>query len=206
MTPPDNAAKVAPTEASVVEAASLARPEPPLSDGVIVLRAWHDEDVDPLVAACQDAAIQQFIPIPRPYHRDHAVNYVEHTRRQWDEGTKAAFAVADASDQKRLLGAIDVAIFGATGNAAYWVAPAARRSGVAVRALRLLTDWALDELRLALVMLEIRPENLASQHVAERAGFHVVGHLDVNDVTGDRDSLIYSRLAPAVSGPARRVP
>ncbi len=178
----------------MIEAAVLRFPAAPLSDGVICLRAWRDEDIDPIVAACQDPVTQEFIPIPRPYRRADAEAYIERTRRQWAQGVKAAFAIADAEDPTVVLGAINMAVFGATGNAAYWVVPAVRNQGIAARALALITEWALPSIPLAVVILEIRPENVASQHVAARAGFHPVGHLDINDVTGDRDGLIYARF------------
>jgi RimJ/RimL family protein N-acetyltransferase len=175
------------------------RGETLLSDGVIALRAFDDADVDQLRSACQDAQIQRFIPIPRPYRREHAVAYVTRARRQWDEGTKVAFAVVDATAPSVVLGAINVALCGAAGTAAYWVAPAARRRGVAVCALRLLTEWAFQTLELGVIILEIRPENVASQRVALAVGYHEAGRLDVNLDTGERDGLIYARLAADVA-------
>ncbi len=53
----------------------------------------------------------------------------------------------------------------------YWTAPWARRQGVAARALRLLADWALSDLGMRRVDLYAEPTNLASQRVAESAGF-----------------------------------
>jgi RimJ/RimL family protein N-acetyltransferase len=176
------------------EVASLSIPAVPLSDGVICLRTWRDADAEAVAAACQDPMTQQYIPIPRPYGHADAVAYIERTRRQWDEGVKAAFAVADAADPSVLLGAINMALFGATGNAAYWVVPAMRNQGIAGRALGLITDWALPTIPLAVVILEIRPENVASQRVAVAAGYHPVGRLDVNEVTGDVGGLIYARF------------
>ena len=174
---------------------ALAVPAPPLSDAVVSLRTWRDDDVDALVVACQDPATQRFIPIPRPYRREDAVGYVARTARQWADGSKAAFAIVDATDPDVLWGAINIALSSTTGNTAYWIVPAVRGHGVAERALELLTGWAFGTLQLAVILLEIRPENEASQHVARAAGFHLAGRLDVNDVTGDRDSLIFARLA-----------
>ncbi len=182
--------------------AALAAPDPFLTDGEVVLRPWRDEDTDVVTVACQDPTTQAFIPIPRPYRRQDAEAYIARTRIQWALGTHAAFAIADAADPSVLLGAIDVALFGSTGNAAYWVVPSARHRGVATRALSLVTQWALQAIPLVAVILEIRPENVASQHVAAAAGFHVVGRLDVNDVTGDHDGLIFARFAAVVDDSA----
>jgi RimJ/RimL family protein N-acetyltransferase len=47
----------------------------------------------------------------------------------------------------------------------------ARGRGSATRALRLLAAWAFAELGAGRVQLLTEPENIASQRVAEKAGF-----------------------------------
>jgi len=178
----------------------LAPPSPELTDGVVTLRMWRDADIDQIFAACQDERIQRFLPLPKPYGRTDAVAYVSRTRRQWSEGSKAAFAITDAEDHETVLGAVNLAIAGMVGNAAYWVLREARGRGVARRALALLTDWALGTLDLGVVLLEIRPENEASRAVALACGYHETGRLDVNTQTGERENLLFSRLAVADSG------
>jgi RimJ/RimL family protein N-acetyltransferase len=173
---------------------------PNLSDGVVVLRPFRDDDADQIRRACQDPDIGRYIPIPRPYGQRDAVAYIARTRRQWDDGTTAAFAIADATDPTTVLGAINLAIAGSVGNAAYWIASPVRGIGLAHRALALLTEWALGTLDLGAVILEIHPTNAASQRVALAAGFHRAGTLDLNDATGERDHLIYSRLAASTEG------
>lgn len=166
-----------------------------LSDGTVTLRPWRDGDVDQIWLACQDPTLHQFIAVPSPYHLEDAADYVERTRRQWRDGAKAAFAVVDAVAGTSLLGAATLAVSGATGNAAYWVAPGCRHRGVGTRALRLLTDWAFASLGLGVIILEISPANLGSRRVAEACGYHEVGHFVVNPPFGPSDHLIYSRLA-----------
>ncbi|MCX7621323.1 MAG: GNAT family N-acetyltransferase [Acidimicrobiales bacterium] len=173
----------------------LRPPDPPLSDGVITLRPFEDSDVDTIYDACQDPEIQRFIPVPRPYRRDDAVAYVRRTQRQWADGSKAAFAIVDANDPTTVLGAINVAISGSVGNSGYWITPAARGRGIATRALRLLTGWALGELGLGVVLLEIRPDNDRSIRVAQACGYHYAGRLDVNTATGKKGGLIFTRMA-----------
>lgn len=174
----------------------LTPPDPPLSDGIITLRPLVADDADVITEACQDARIQRFIPIPRPYHRTDATAYIERTARDWESGTKAAFALVAADDPTGvLLGVINLAVSESTGNAAYWVAPGCRGMGLAGRALRLVDDWAFGDLQLAVVLLEIREENEASIRVATSAGYHRAGRLDVNTVTGKEGGLIFSKLA-----------
>ena len=73
-----------------------------------------------------------------------------------------------------------------------------RGRGVATRALRLLSDWALspDGLGLARVQLTTDVDNPASQRVAERAGFEREGVLRayVEHQGARRDMVVWSRL------------
>lgn len=60
----------------------------------------------------------------------------------------------------------------------YWIAPGARRRGIATAAVRLLSAWALGP-PLSLVRLGLHSDvaNTASRRTAERAGFEFEGVL-----------------------------
>ncbi len=175
----------------------LVPPDPALSDELVRLRPLVAADADAITDACQDDDIARFIPIPHPYRRQDAVDYIARTERDWRSATKAAFAVVAVDDPAPgvLLGVINLAVSASTGNSAYWITPACRGLGLAGHALGLIARWAFDDIGLAVVLLEIREENLASRAVAASAGFHRAGRIDVNTVTGKTGGLIYSRLA-----------
>ena len=59
----------------------------------------------------------------------------------------------------------------------YWLLPEARGKGLATRAVRLASRWALRDLTLARLGLLTEPSNDHSQGVAERSGFHREGVL-----------------------------
>jgi RimJ/RimL family protein N-acetyltransferase/nitrite reductase/ring-hydroxylating ferredoxin subunit len=155
----------------------LEPPNPPITDGVITVRPFRPDDVDAVVAACQDPAIQHWIPlIPVPYTDADARRYVMMTLQAWHDGTSAEFAIVDARTEK-LLGSIGLHL-GANPRrhaVGYWVAPEARRGGVAVRAVRLVAHWAFARLHAERLALWTLPGNVASQAVAERAGFRYEG-------------------------------
>jgi RimJ/RimL family protein N-acetyltransferase len=67
---------------------------------------------------------------------------------------------------------------------------------VATRAVRLLSGWALRELRLPRVQLLADVDNVASQRVAEKAGFRREGVLrQALEIKGRRsDCVMYSLL------------
>ena len=79
----------------------------------------------------------------------------------------------------------------------YWVAADSRGQGICTRALRLLSRYALDELRMQRVELITDPDNVASQRVAEKVGFQREGVLRAHLLHPDgrvRDSVMFSLL------------
>jgi RimJ/RimL family protein N-acetyltransferase len=145
----------------------------------------------------RDPDVQRFTYVPSPwperYERTWLDGYV-----QAPEGARAAFAVVDETTGEFVGFAALVTIDqeGREAEAGYIVSPQARGRGVAARALRLLTDWALNELALERVELRITPENLGSIRVAERCGYVREGVLrSVHFKQGERsDLVVYSRL------------
>jgi RimJ/RimL family protein N-acetyltransferase len=80
---------------------------------------------------------------------------------------------------------------------AIWLLEDGRGKGRATRAVRLMASWALPEMRLRRLQLHTDPENVASQRVAERAGFTREGVLRAYNVRRDgtrADAVVYSLL------------
>lgn len=174
-----------------------------LRDDDIVLRAWRLEDAPAVTAACQDPDIAHWIPfVPRPYTLEDAQTYLRECVDSGDE--RHPFAVVDA-ETGELLGSIDMGLnsFRYRGHIGYWVAPHARGRGVCTRALRLLAEWALDELGLERLELITDPDNVASQRVAEKVGFRREGMLRSHLRHPDgrlRDSVMFSLLPGELVG------
>lgn len=63
-------------------------------------------------------------------------------------------------------------------------------------AIRLVTDWALQELEVLRVEAWVAPDNLPSQRVLQRSGFEIEGRLrNLLQLRGrPRDGLVYSRV------------
>ena len=165
-----------------------------LEDGVIRLRPVTPADAPAVARACDDPETARFIPgMPAPYSEAHALEYLEQVAH--DGGERLVRAVVDAASGE-LLGSIDVRI-AETGSIGYWVAPWARGRGVATRALRLLSRWAIDEQGVERLELTTHPANAASQRVAEKAGFVREGVLRAHVRWPDgrrRDSVLFSLL------------
>jgi RimJ/RimL family protein N-acetyltransferase len=165
-----------------------------LKDADLLLRAPTRADVPAIAAACSDEEMARFIPgFPSPYTEDDARAWVD--SRNEDAGSKT-FLIVDAQND-RLFGAIEVRL-GEEGIIGYWIAADARGRGIATRALRLLATWSLTEGGVEHLKLMTHPENIASQRVAEKAGFVHEGIVrnDTRFADGQRDSVMYS-LRPA---------
>jgi RimJ/RimL family protein N-acetyltransferase len=139
-------------------------PNPPLTDGEIVLRAWERRDAPAVTAACQDPEIPRWTVVPHNYTERHAREFISGTATDLASGRELALAVVDRED--RLLGAIG-----------YWMVAEARGRGIGARATRMLAVWALSRLGLERLELLANPSNEASQRLAERAGFTREGTL-----------------------------
>lgn len=156
---------------------ALALPDPPLSDGVVALRGFEAGDLDALVAALQDPEIPRWTLVPTPYTHDDARAYMRHVNRGRATGTRLALAIADASDERALLGSVALNPVDWRLRAAdvgYWVAATARGRGVATRAVQLLAAHAFGALGLERLELRAQRGNHASHAVAARAGFRPV--------------------------------
>lgn len=139
-----------------------------------------------------------FLGIPFPYSEADARVFAEHAARRWAEGTGAAFVIGQAPGGQGL-GMIEVhRVAGDPGLAevGYWLRREARGRGAATTAVRLVAGWAFRELGVGRLNLQTAPENLASQRVAERAGFTREGVLRAWLPTADgrRDSVMFSLL------------
>ncbi len=173
---------------------SLSHPE--LTDGDIALRAWREADADVQAAGLNDPVFLRFSD-STSVSREQVIKRIAAVDRLREAGTAIYFAVVAAADDE-VLGEVSLTIEVAHRRASvgYWLLPAARGRGAAIRAVRLVAEWAFAELGLARLELTCGPDNVGSRQVAERSGFRQEGllrsHLSFKG--GRRDSLIYGLL------------
>jgi RimJ/RimL family protein N-acetyltransferase len=146
-----------------------------LTDGVITLRHPEPSDAQAIYEACQDPEIPKWTNVPSPYTRQHAVQWIEHTKHERAAGRTEAF-LAEMDGQLvascSLLALDKAPNYGEIG---YWVAAPARHRGVATRAVNLLREFGKDELGLTRIEMLIHEHNIASRRTAERAAFKDTG-------------------------------
>jgi [ribosomal protein S5]-alanine N-acetyltransferase len=110
---------------------------------------------------------------------DEARELIATWNRSWAAETASCWAVV-AGDQDEVAGRVtvrDLNLAGGHGQVGYWVLPAARGGGIAVRALREASRWALEDLGLHRLELGHSVANRASCRVADKAGFALEGTL-----------------------------
>ncbi len=130
-----------------------------------------------LVEACQDEEIARWLDqIPQPYTEVDARAYLAMSRRGWSESTQASFAITDAASGE-VLGIHWLDLDQRVAEVGYWLRREARGRGVATSAVRLAASWALERCGMERLQLRADDRNVASQRVAERAGFRREGVL-----------------------------
>jgi RimJ/RimL family protein N-acetyltransferase len=152
----------------------IAAPDPSLTDGVVTLRLWEERDVATLVECIDgDEEMTRWMDaIPQPYLDAEARTWIEQASSFWHAGTSAPFAITDA-ETGDVLGSVGFAWVGdeRIGEVGYWLRSEARGRGLTGRAVRLVSRWSFEELGCERLQLRADADNVASQRVAQKAGF-----------------------------------
>jgi RimJ/RimL family protein N-acetyltransferase len=175
----------------------LSAPSPPLADDAIRLDPLDERHVPGFEGLLGDPEVIRNTRVPSSPPPGFATTWVNRYVEGWRDGTRAGFAVLGTHEEfLGFVAIVDLDLDASQGEIGYVIAPSARGQGIAGRALRLVTDWALDGLGLARVELHIDPDNVASIRVAERCGFVREGVLRSlyfkEDLRGD--TVVYSLL------------
>ena len=132
------------------------------------LRPLQSSDADWIYHACQDAEVQRWTKIPRPYTREHAKSFVID-----QNGELLANAIINSRTGEPAGVAGIHHIKDGVATVGYWIAPEARRTGAASTALRILPSIARRLGDAQTVRAVIADTNTASRATAERAGFNI---------------------------------
>lgn len=173
----------------------LRAPAQPLSDGVVWLRLLEDGDRDAALKTMRDPLVRHWLNMPaRPGAED--VDALLRTARHGaSTGTRFDFVVCDRLGGEPVGTVVASRRHRDNWEIAYMAYDAGRRRGLMTRAVRLVCGWLFAE---GVGRIEVRthPENVASQRLAERAGFQREG-LERRSIWlhGVRaDAIVWSRL------------
>ena len=167
-----------------------------LTDGVVTLRPWSMDDLPALVAACNDETLHYWLPMfPFPY-RDEDGRFISHQPERNAEGS-GNVGVFHAQTGALLGGCGFRGLEAERTEFGYWVASAQRGRGIAPRALTLLVRWVVEHTGAKRLQLHADVENIASQRVAEKAGFTREGvQRSWMEIRGERRDMVSYSLLP----------
>jgi RimJ/RimL family protein N-acetyltransferase len=181
-------------------------PSPPLAGTGFVLRPLTENDYEPARASREHPETVEWVNALPEADGERLIHLVESARHA---GRLLHLAIADDKNDSYLG---EILLFLRTpeagevgiGEIAYVVAPAARGRGFASAAVSFLSAWAFSELGLERLQLSIRPDNVASRRVAEKAGYAYEGTLrSIKLIRGRRvDAGLYSLLRDEPSSPS----
>ena len=172
--------------------------QPILTDDVVSVRPWKMDDAPWVYEACLDEAVQRWTHIAVPYRMEDAEGFVgAYAPHQWDSRQGAAFAIVDAKSGVGV-GSVGLMVRDSrsrVGEAGYWLSSTASGRGLTLRALELLSSWALSDGQMVRLELLIETENTASRKVAERTGYSLEGVMrqKVLHRGAQRDVAMYAR-------------
>ena len=168
--------------------------QPTLRDGDLVLRPWTVDDSD-TTRVLHDEEIARWLDTPTvvPPVEEHRA-WIQRTGQEWaHERSKATFLL---EWRGQAAGTVDVRREEPGVGVLTWAVYAPFRGhGLAWRAVRLLVEWAFDELGLERVEAQVNPRNAASMRTALRAGLRREGLLRGNAVLGGvrQDTVVFGR-------------
>ncbi|AXB42617.1 GNAT family N-acetyltransferase [Amycolatopsis albispora] len=147
----------------------------------IAFRSWTADDADWYVRQVTDPGILRYTTERATLT---AGQFREALDRLDNSDDELGFVAVDAETGQRLANFAALRN-GSTAVVSYWVAAGARGRGVATRGLRELCTRALDQWPITELRLYTHAENLASQRVAENAGFQPLADMPtVREVYG----------------------
>jgi ribosomal-protein-alanine N-acetyltransferase len=170
-------------------------PDPPLTDGAVLLRAPEPRDLPAIEAGIRDPDVIRWIGPTR----GSAIDVLAESQLRW-KGGSPTLSICERDGE--CVGQIWISVRDAdttTGSVGYWLLPSARGRGLATRAVRLVSSWAIRDLGLTHLRLTTEPENVRSRRVAKRSGFRQAAVLRGSATIDGRliDQVVYELVTDA---------
>jgi ribosomal-protein-alanine N-acetyltransferase len=167
--------------------------------GDYILRDWRLADAPAIAKHANNRKIWLRLrdAFPHPYGIEDAKSFIA---RVSGSQSIIAYAIATESDAIGSIGLVlgkDVHRF--TAEIGYWLAEPFWGKGIMTDAVRLLSDWALHEMKLHRISAEPYSTNQASHRVLEKSGYFREGILRSSAFKDGQvlDQVVYSRTRSA---------
>jgi ribosomal-protein-alanine N-acetyltransferase len=134
----------------------------------LLLRPYRLTDVDDVLAYANDEDWQRFLPVPYPYERVHAEQFVARAFIA-DWSSRPVFEI---TFEGTVIGGINLRIMSDRNVAemGYSVAKAHWSKGIATESARAVIKWGFEACSLAKIVATANIDNERSWHVMERVG------------------------------------
>jgi len=180
-------------------------PQPTLSDGVVVLRPWHDEDISAAIAGHDEEIAHWFGTEEVAPTAEVQRAAIQRWRAGYADNRTTVNFLVEA--EGTVVGDVEVRTKeGGIGELSWILFAGHRGRGYGVRAVRLLVDYAFEALGLTRVEAYVNVANERSKRLATRAGLHREGVMRARETLfGERhDTVLFARLVtdPPVTDPS----
>jgi RimJ/RimL family protein N-acetyltransferase len=150
------------------------RPPTRLTDGVVVLRPLQDGDRPAVLEMMRDPLVRRWLNMPAEPRDGDFATLLRTVREGASTGDRIDLCVTQPGDDAPLGTVVASRRHRENYELAYLAGAGGRGRGLMTHAVRLLCDWLFAQ---GIGRLELRthPDNVESQQLAERCGFHREG-------------------------------
>ncbi|MEV8266749.1 GNAT family N-acetyltransferase [Microbacterium sp. NPDC076911] len=143
----------------------------------LTLAAPTDADIEAIYEACQDPEIPRWTPVPNPYARTDAEDFVAKSAEWWLADTEYTWAIHHEGALAGVIGMYRMVRAG-SGEIGFWMTESSRGKGILTEAARAVIDFGFSE-TVSLKRIEWRAVvgNVASAKTARGLGFQFEGML-----------------------------
>ena len=168
--------------------------QPRLATGDIGLQPWLDRDAELVVKAYSDPDIQRWHV--RSMDTKEAHEWITARALRWKDERGADWVVNWRQHPVGRVGLRTLDLEEGRAEVAYWTVPEVRGNGLAVKALDVLSNWALETIGFHRLDLHHSVENDASCRVAVKCGYEAEGtaRSSVLHSDGWHDMHIHARI------------
>lgn len=175
-------------------------PELVLSGDGLELRPFSLGDLPLIEEASADPHITTITAVPVVFSPSQGERFIKRQIQQRLSGDGWSLAIVEEATQ-RTIGQVGLSIASigrGRADLSYWVVQSGRGHAAAGRALRLLSEWAVEHLDVSRLSLFIESANTASVRTAEHAGYVQEGLLANWERVGGvaKDMYLFALVAP----------
>lgn len=137
---------------------------------------------------------------PHPYTAEHALEFIQ---SKGSENPPTSLGIYFMND---LVGVIGIDrmkdVFRHTGYLGYWIGEAYWGKGIATEAVKLMTTYGFETMKLTKIQAGVFDFNKPSMRVLEKAGFELEGILKKSAIKNGQvcDDYIYGVVSPSMNG------